>query len=85
MNTDKILATLTDLQALAVDGITLAKKPSGVGTILRILGILGDVQALAKDAPEALPALENIDAAEAAAIGGAAFTLVKAVLAALAA
>ncbi len=81
---EKTLATLADLQELAVDGITLAKKgPWGLGSLTRVLEILGDVRSLAADAVQVMPELADLDATETGKIGAAAVTLVKAVMAAV--
>ncbi len=81
---EKTLATLTDLKALAVDGIELAKKgPWGLGSLSRVLTLLGDIRALAADAVQVLPELSDLDAEETGKVGSAAFVLVKAILTAV--
>ncbi len=81
---EKTLATIADLQALAVAGITLAKRgPWGLGSLAAIVGILSDVRALAADAVLVLPELTDLDAVETGKIGSATFVLVKAILAAV--
>ncbi len=83
---DKTLETIADLQKLVVDGLDLVKRGSiGLGSLTRLLGILGDLKELAADAVLVLPELADLDAVETGKIGTAAFTLVKTALSAIAA
>lgn len=83
---EKTLETFDDLGALSVDLISIFKAGGFKFSMLpKILDIAQKVGELVKDAPAALPELTDLDAAEAAQVGGAAFSLVKKVIVALAA
>lgn len=84
----KTLEVISDLKALAVDGIGLAKSatrgPIGWPALLAaVVKVAGDVKDLVADAPEALPELKEVDPAEAGQLATAAYGLVKDVMAAL--
>lgn len=81
---EKTLATIGDLQKLAVDGIKLAKSgPFGLGLFTGVLKVVGDIKDLVTDAPFALPELKDLDGAESAQLGAAAYGLVTAVIGAV--
>lgn len=82
---DKTLETLDDVGELVADAVTLVKRGVGLGSLPRLLEILRDVQALAEDAPAALPELKDVDAVEAGRIATSAYTQVKKIVAAIAA
>lgn len=84
---EKSLEVFADLQLLAVSGVELAKEfrhGVGLGALLGSLGKLKDlaksVEELLKDVPAALPELLDLDAAESAKVGAAAYELVKKVV-----
>jgi hypothetical protein len=86
MGIDKTLETVADLQKLAVDGIALVKSgPIGFGSLGRLFVILSDIKELANDAQAAMPELKDVDATEAGRVAAATYTLVKAVMVAIAA
>lgn len=82
----KTLETFDDLGKLSVDLIAVFKG-GGVrlGMLPTLLDMVTQISELIKDAPAALPELQELDAQEAAMIGGAAFSLVKKVIVALSA
>lgn len=75
---------IADLGKLAVDGIALVKKSSGLGEIRAVLALMGDFKALVSDARSALPELKELDAQEAAQLAEQSYEAVRAVVAALA-
>jgi hypothetical protein len=87
---ENVLKTIKDLEAVAVDGIALAKAatrgPLGIGGVFAgVVKVAGDVKDLVADAPKSLPELKDLDGAEVGQIGASAYGCVKAVLVALAA
>lgn len=80
---DKTLSVVSELTTLAVDAIGLVKAGGGLGTILKVLKIAGDVKDLLADVPEALPELKDIDQAEAGKLATASYGLVVAVITAM--
>lgn len=82
---EKTVATFDELGNLAFDMISIVKAGGFKLTSLpKLLDMLTQANALVKDAPAALPELQDLDSAEAAQVGAAAFVLVKKVLGALA-
>jgi hypothetical protein len=82
MGIDKTLEVFESLGSLAATGLQIAKGGIGIGSIGKILDVMKDINELVKDIPAALPELQDIDGAEAARIGQAAYGLVKKILAA---
>ena len=84
---DKSLEVFADLTVLAVSGVEIAKSCRhgiGISVILgsfgRLVSLGKSVEELIKDLPAALPELCDLDGAESARIGQAAYDLVKRVL-----
>lgn len=74
---------LIELSELAVDAITLVKHGSIFSALPKLAEIFADAKALVADAPHALPELEDLDQAEAAALAAAAYQAVHAILQAI--
>lgn len=83
MDVTKTLETFDDLGNIAVDGITLVKKGISFASFGAIIDLLGQVKELVADAPMALPELMDLDAAEAAQVGQAAYVVVSKIMVAL--
>ncbi len=83
---DKTLETFSDLSKLSVDVIAVIKS-GGItfGSLPKILSMVSEISELMKDAPAALPELQDLDMNEAGQVGAAAFALVKSVIQAVAA
>lgn len=80
----KTLATFSDIQKLAVDAIDIVKVGGfRLSVIPKIVDAMTEVNALIQDAPEALPELQDLDMQEASQVGGAAYSLVKAIITAI--
>ena len=80
-HTKKVIAALAEI---AVGGVAIVKRGGGFGSITKILGLLGDVKDLISEAPKSLPELTDLDAAECAELGAAAYKLVRDVVQAVA-
>lgn len=84
---DKTLEVFQDLGSLAISGVEIARNfKYGIG-IKAIMGSVDDliklgksVEELIKDLPPALPEIMDLDSAETAKIGAAAYDLVKKVM-----
>lgn len=81
---EKTVATIGELGSIAVDIVSIVKD-GGIkfSSLPKLLDIITQANALMKDAPASLPELTDLDAAEAAQVGAAAFMLVKKVMGAL--
>lgn len=83
---EKTIATFSELSALSVDLIGVVKAGGfKLSSLPKLLDSLTQINNLIKDAPGALPELTDLDGAEAAQVGAAAFSLVKSVLGAISA
>ncbi len=82
---DKTIETFSDIGNIAEDLIVIVKA-GGFKLILlpKVMSLMNSVGELIKDAPAALPELMDLDAAESAKIGAAAYDLVKKVMKAIA-
>lgn len=79
----KTKETIEDLTKIAVAGVEIAKDGLGIGSFLKVVGLLNVVKELVVDAPLALPELADLDAAESAEIGAAAYNMVKSIILAI--
>ncbi len=84
---EKTLEVFDDISVVACEGIAIAKQLKGGFTYLKVLACMGKFMAVAKacqelvkDAPAALPELQDLDAAESAKIGAASYALVRKVM-----
>lgn len=83
---DKTIETFSDLGKLSSDLIAIVKAGGFKLSVLpSILDLAKQVGELVADAPSAIPELKDLDAAEAAQVGAAAFELVKSLISALSA
>lgn len=71
------LASLADIEKLAIEGIKLAKNGVGIGSIRDLLALGGDAKKLVTEAKESFPELKDLDAAEGLQLGQACLDLVK--------
>lgn len=83
---EKTIAAFSEIGNLSVDAIGIVKAGGfKLASLPKLLDALNQINQLIKDAPAALPELQDLDMAEAAQVGAAAFDLVKKVIGAVSA
>ncbi len=69
----KTKATIGAITELVLDGIDLAKKGVGLGSIGKVFEIVNDIKVIVDNLPGAMPELQDLQAAEVGEIGSFAY------------
>lgn len=80
LGVEKTLQVFDDLGEIAVSAVSIGKKGVSFSAFGDLLKVLGAGKELIQDAPAALPELMELDQAESAKIGQAAYVLVKKII-----
>lgn len=84
MGVDKCLEVMDDVGGCAVIVIGMVKDGKiGIGSIGKLMDLMKHANELIKDIPDALPEMQDLDAAEVGKLGAAGFMMVKKIIAAV--